>query len=638
MDDSNRPVGNRDLKLGVQSKEVTIHMSRSDWLEKAWGSSFSLAILLVVSAGSAFAQLSTATLNGVTRDNSGAVVAKATVVLRNVETTIEHATTSNDAGNYVFLNLTPGKYTLEISADGFSSKRIAEFILAVNQTATIDVTLSVGSQKDVVTVVAEAEQVQVSTADLGTVISTKQVNDLPLNGRNFTQLLSLTPGVAPVSVSQNNNMGGGSGFSAPAAIGSAFIFPAINGQTNRSNYFLTDGLINQGSFLSTYAVPPIVDAIQEFKVVSHTDEAQFGSVLGGIVNVVTKSGTNDFHGSVWEYLRNDAFDARNTFKSRVSPFRQNQFGGSFGGPVWIPKAYNGRNRTFFFVAYQGFRYTRSADNNLNVPTAAELGGDLGVLCRTGFDASGICRDRVVPTDPTSPIVNQLYKPFTTRPDTTKPPGSYIRDPFPFNRIPSNLINANLVALAKATFPPALPGKDALLGVNNAVDPTPVHQAQNEVTFKIDQNFGAKNSLFFRYSLINSTVTGTGGFPNLKRLNEIPARNWGGSYLHVFDPSLILQLQYARTTVADNSSNRFTNIPASVVTAVGFSPTFNSGFTTAGSLIPNVSIGGFFTRGEGGNLTPQTTHNPPGRGALNKKNDKHTPPFWAGYTNKNIASP
>src|SRR6266550_3052285 len=175
------------------------------------------------------------------------------------------------------------------------------------------------------------------------------------------------------------------------------------------------------------------------------------------------------------------------------------------------------------------------------------------------------------------------------------------------RTPQSLPVLMFVIRSRLTgFPPAMAGKDALLGVPNAVDPTPVHQAQNEVTFKIDQNFGAKNSLFFRYSMINSTVTGTGGFPNLKRLNEIPARNWGGSYLHVFDPSLILQVQYARTTVADNSSNRFTNIPASVVTAVGFSPTFNGGFTTAGSLIPNVSIGGFSTGGESGNLAPKAT--------------------------------
>src|SRR5438309_7486531 len=595
-----------------------------------------LTMTLLLASGSAKAQLSAGSVTGIVRDPTGSVVAKASVTLRNVDTMVQHTTVSNDAGNYVFLSLGPGRYALEASASGFATKRVAEFVLAVNQTASIDISLQVGSQSDVVTISAETEQLDVSSADLGTVIATKQVNDLPLNGRNFTQLLSLTPGVAPVSVAQNAMGGRAGGFGAPISVGSAFIFPAVNGQTNRSNCFLTDGLNNFGSFLSTYAVPPIVDAIQEFKVVSHTDEAQFGSVLGGVVNVVTKSGTNDFHGSAWEYLRSDAFDARSTVNSRVSPFRQNQFGGSFGGPVWMPKAYNGRNRTFFFVSYQGFRYTRSADTNLSVPNATELGGDFGVLCKTGFDARGICRTN--PADPTSPIVNQLYNPLTTRPDPTQPAGSYIRDPFPFNKIPSNLINSNLVALAQAIFPPAAAGRDALLGVTNAVDPTPVHQAQNEVTFKIDQNFGAKNSLFFRYSMRNSTVTGTGGFPNLKRLNEIPARNWGGSYLHVFDPSLILQVQYARTTVADNSSNCFTNIPASVVTAVGFSPTFNGGFTTAGSLIPNVSIGGVSTGGESVNLTPKATDSHQVSGDLTKITGNHALHFGAGYTSNNFASP
>ena len=183
-------------------------------------------------------------------------------------------------------------------------------------------------------------------AGWGTVIATKQVNDLPLNGRNFTQLLSLTPGVAPVSVAQNNMSGRQGGFGAPIAVGSAFIFPAINGQTNRSNFFLTDGLNNFGSFQSTYAVPPIVDAVQEFKVVSHTDSAEFGSVLGGVVNVVTKSGTNDLHGSVWEYVRNAAFicPAFLDPSQRAPGFRQNQFGASVGGPVWIPSSTTAETR------------------------------------------------------------------------------------------------------------------------------------------------------------------------------------------------------------------------------------------------------------------------------------------------------
>ncbi|GAC1664929.1 MAG: hypothetical protein NVS9B4_20530 [Candidatus Acidiferrum sp.] len=594
-----------------------------------------LAILLAVllSGGAALAQVSSASLNGTVRDSSGGVLANANVLLRNVDTSIEHTATSNETGNYVFLNLPPGKYTLEVSADGFSSKHVEQFVLGVNQTPTIDVALAVGSQKDIVSVVAEAEQLQASTADLGTVISTKQVNDLPLNGRNFTQLLSLTPGVAPISVSQNNM--GGSGFSAPVARGSAVNFPAINGQTNRSNYFLTDGLINQGSFLSTYAVPPIVDSIQEFKVVSHTDEAQFGSVLGGVVNVVSKSGTNDYHGSVWEYLRNNAFDARNTFSTRVAPFRQNQFGASFGGPVWIPKAYNGKNRTFFFVAYQGFRYTRSADSNLRVPNAAEYAGDLGVLCGAGsgtlhgtFDAGGICRNS------SGAIVNQLYDPFSTVASGT----SFTRTAFPFNRIPTSRIQANLVAYAQAILPAATGSGDGLLGQSNAVDPTPIVQHQNEVTFRIDQNFGTKNTIFFRYSLINSTTTASAGLPKLGSSQEVPARNWGASYMHVFNPSLIMQVQYGRSTVADNTTNRFKGVPASVVSAVGFAPGFNGGYTTAGSLIPGPGIGGFSNAGEAVNLTPKATDSHQFAGDLTKITGNHTLHFGGGFTSNNFASP
>src|SRR5438445_5075702 len=331
-----------------------------------------LITVLVFSTVTALAQLSTASLNGVVRDSTGAVVAKASVTLRNSDTGVEHNTVSNDAGTYVFSDINPGRYTLKVSAPSFSTKQVSDFVLAVNQTATIDVSLAAGAQTEVISVEATTEQLQVSTAELGTVIATKQVNDLPLNGRNFTQLLSLTPGVAPVSVAQNSMGGRGGGFGAPISVGSAFIFPAVNGQTNRSNFFLTDGLNNFGSFQSTYSVPPIVDAIQEFKVVSHTDSAQFGSVLGGVVNVVTKSGTNDYHGTAWEYVRNTAFDARNTFLPKVTPFRQNQFGASFGGPVWIPKLYHGRNKTFFYFAYQGFRYTQDNDSLLKVPTAAQL--------------------------------------------------------------------------------------------------------------------------------------------------------------------------------------------------------------------------------------------------------------------------
>jgi hypothetical protein len=570
-------------------------------------------LTLLLSPGSAHAQLSAASVTGIVRDASGSVVANASVTLRNVDTTIQHTTVSNEAGNYVFLNLGPGRYALEASAAGFATQRVAEFVLAVNQTASIDIALKVGAQSEVVTISAETEQLDVSTADLGTVIATKQVNDLPLNGRNFTQLLSLTPGVAPVSVAQNSMGGRAGGFGAPISVGSAFIFPAVNGQTNRSNFFLTDGLNNFGTFQSTYSVPPIVDAIQEFKVVSHTDSAQFGSVLGGVVNVVTKSGTNGYHGTAWEYVRNTAFDARNTFLKKVTPFRQNQFGASFGGPVWIPKLYNGKNKTFFYFAYQGFRYTQNNDSLLKVPTAAQLAGD------------------------ESSFPTQIYNPYSTRPDPANP-GKFIRDPFPGNQIPSNLIDPRMVAFVQAVLPPAGPVLDS--SGDNAIDTTPNHQTQNEYNVRIDQNFGQKNTVFFRYSAINSLLTTSGGLPGLVKNGSIPGRNWGASWVHTFNSSLVLQVQYARTTNQDNSSTLFTHPPANLDTKVGFSSTFVGGFAAAGgrSLIPSPGISGYASGGENITNVPKATDSHQASGNLTKIVRNHTLTFGGGFTSNRFESP
>jgi hypothetical protein len=572
-----------------------------------------LIITLLLSPGSAKAQLSAGSVTGIVRDASGSVVANASVTLRNVDTTVRHTTVSNDAGNYVFLNLGPGRYVLEASASGFATKRVEEFVLAVNQTASIDISLQVGSQSDIVTISAETQQLEVSTADLGTVIATKQVNDLPLNGRNFTQLLSLTPGVAPVSVAQNSMGGRAGGFGAPISVGSAFIFPAVNGQTNRSNFFLTDGLNNFGTFQSTYSVPPIVDAIQEFKVVSHTDSAEFGSVLGGVVNVVTKSGGNNYHGTAWEYVRNTVFDARNPFLPRVTPFRQNQFGASVGGPVWIPKFYSGKNKTFFYFAYQGFRYTQNSDSLLKVPTAAQLAGD------------------------ESSFPTQIYNPFSTRPDPANP-GKFMRDPFPGNRIPSNLIDPRMVAFIRAVLPPAGPVLNST--GDNAIDTTPNHQTQNEYNVRIDQNFGEKNTVFFRYSAINSLLTTAGGLPGLVKQGSIPGRNWGASYVHIFNPSLVLQLQYARTTNQDNASTLFTNPPAGLVGTVGFSKSFVGGFTAAGggTLIPSPGISGYASGGENITNVPKATDSHQVSGTLTKIVRNHTVKFGGGFTSNKFESP
>src|SRR6266852_1521616 len=306
---------------------------------------FVALVLMFLIPHSASAQ-ATATLNGVVRDSSAAVIPQATVTLQNTDTGTERESLTNDSGLYVFVSVPPGEYVLKVTKNGFTTATQAGLHVVVNQASTQDFILRVGSTQESVTVEASAETLETANATLGTVIETKQVRDLPLNGRNFTQLLALTPGVAPVSVAQN------SGGAQAAPVGT-FVFPAVSGQSNRSNYFLLVGIDDTDQVFTTYAVAPILEDIQEFKVQSHSDEAQFGGVLGGIVNVVSKSGTNNFHGTAWEFLRNTVLDAKDPLKG-LSKLEQNQFGANFGGPVILPH-YNGRNKTFFFGSYEGFR-------------------------------------------------------------------------------------------------------------------------------------------------------------------------------------------------------------------------------------------------------------------------------------------
>src|ERR1700680_2608616 len=329
---------------------------------------FAAVVLVVLSAPSARAQ-ATAAINGTVRDPGGAVITEATVVLHNRDTNLDRTAVTNSVGAYVMPNIQPGNYDLKVSKSDFGTSLNSGITLVVNQTATYDFMLKAGGLNEVVNVQANPVALEPSTSELGVAVVKEQVNDLPLNGRNFTQLLNLTPGVSTVNVSQNSATSGGV-WSNPIG---TFSYPSVNGQSNRSNLFLLDGVNNQGSFGSTYAVPPIVDDIQEFKVQSHNDDASFGGVLGGVINVVTKSGTSQFHGSGWEFIRNKAVDANNALVPQPQ-FQQNQFGATLGGPLPIPGEHP--RRTFFFLAYEGFRNHQGASTRDITPRATQLGGDL----------------------------------------------------------------------------------------------------------------------------------------------------------------------------------------------------------------------------------------------------------------------
>jgi outer membrane receptor protein involved in Fe transport len=519
--------------------------------------------LLWVSSGTGLAQSSTATINGTVKDSSGSIVPAAEVVLTNTQTGVERKVVTNDVGAYAFLNIIPGEYRLQAGKTGFKTSKQSAFTLTVNQTATFDLSLEVGEISQEVTVEAVGAELQSSTAELGAVVAKQQVVDLPLNGRNFTQLLSLTPGVAPVSVSQNSG-----GFGASATSGAAIQFPAINGQNNRSNFFLLDGINNQGSFTSTYAVPPIIDTIQEFKVQSHNDQAEFGGALGGIINVVTKSGTNEIHGSAWEFLRNNVLDARNPFLLTKTPFRQNQYGAAGGGPII-------KNKTFFYGGWQGFKYRRDAETLFRVPTEANLRGDF------------------------SDEPRQIYNPFTTRPN---PNGAgFIRDLFPGNIIPTNLINAGMVAFARATLPaPVFTG----VANRNARDTTPFVQDQNEWTVRVDHILSEKDSVWFRYSAFALDGSRSGGRPALQALDENAGKNWALSWVRTFSPTLVVQAQYGRVHLRVDTVQRFVNAPADFDKQIGFADTFARNFQAETStLVPAIGVSGFFGGGESNSLNP-----------------------------------
>src|SRR5258708_3955692 len=306
-----------------------------------------LALVLSIPHSASAEGSASANLSGTVPDSTGAVVPEANITLSDAQKGTERKSSTNDAGVYVFASVPPGAYSLSVAKTGFASAAQQNLTLLVNQDITQDFILRVGSSEQTVTVEASAVTIETGNATLGSVIETKQVTSLPLNGRNFTQLLDLTPGVSPISTAQN--VGGAQ----THPIGS-FTFPAVNGQTNRSNYFMLDGIDDSEMTFSTYAVAPVIDEIQEFKVQSHNDEVQFGGVTGGIVTVVTKSGTNDYNPTSCEYLRNTALYAKNPFNG-LQKLIQNQFGASGGGAGRFPHIYDGPNQTLFFRTFAGFR-------------------------------------------------------------------------------------------------------------------------------------------------------------------------------------------------------------------------------------------------------------------------------------------
>jgi hypothetical protein len=523
-----------------------------------------------------------AAIKGTVRDTSGAIIPDASVVLHNSGTNLDRPATTNSVGAYVLTDIQPGNYDLRVSKDGFTTAVQSDITLLVNQTATYDFTLKAGSVKETVTVQATAATLETSTSELGVAIVRREVNDLPLNGRNFTQLLALTPGVVTINVSQNGSTGGV--WSNPVG---TFTYPSVNGQTNRSNLFMLDGVNNQGSFGSTYAVAPILDDIQEFKVQSHNDDASFGGSLGGLINVVTKSGTTQYHGSAWEFHRGASTDALPTFQPKGAPyqFSQNQFGGAGGGPIVLPWHDSGAPKTFFYAAYEGFRFNQVPPavlyNTPNVP--AELAGDLSSFPNQIYNPYSVVPDPASPSGFTnSPFLCTASAPSPLLPNNTQASGT------PCNMIPSALINQNMVTYAQKVFPsPNLTGNPNF----NGVDSTATVTRQDTGTLRVDHQFTPQDNFWARYAGFWQPVTGSGGFEGLPHTQKTNGFNVGASYSHAFSSSSLLDITFGRVLLTINQGSNPSNVPASFGPTI-FNPNFAGNFRGGVEMVPIVAILGF----------------------------------------------
>ena len=347
------------------------------------------------------AQVTTADLVGTVRDSSKAVVPGARVSLTNQATGVSRSATTGGDGHYIFTSLQPGLYTLAAELTGFRKVERTGIQLQVNQRAQVDVDLEVGVTGETVTIEGTAPLLETQSSVLGSVIQEKQIQDLPLNGRNFVQLATLAPGVS----------GAGSGMRGTIMSGTRpdDLRPGtelfVNGNRESSNNYLYDGIDNNTRLTLVIVMRPNVEAIKEFKVQTNLYSADQGRNPGGQVNVVTKSGGNTVHGTGYGFLRDDTFDANNFFSNRAGqpkpPFKQHQFGGAIGGPIL-------KNLTFFFADYDGFRQDQGRVFVNTVPTAKMRRGDFSELS--------------VP----------IYDPLTT---VAGPNGTFTRQPFPGNIIP-----------------------------------------------------------------------------------------------------------------------------------------------------------------------------------------------------------
>ncbi len=551
---------------------------------------------LLLGASYAFAQVDTGSISGTVKDTSGAVIPGARITLTNEDTGLVVAKNSGSAGEFVFSPLKIGHYSLAAELKGFERVEHTHVSVDVQQRVVVDFELPPGQMTQTVTVSGEPPALQTQDASVGQVIGVRSVNDLPLNGRNFTFLAQLAVGVTQ---DQQDTRG----------LGSSGSFSANGSRPSQNNYLL-DGIDNNANLVdflngTAYAVRPAVDAIQEFKIQTNDYSAEFGRSAGAILNATIKSGTNQIHGSAWEFFRNDKLDAANFFENAggvgKGEFRQNQFGASIGGPIR-------KDKTFFFGDYEGTRIRQAMPSINTVPTDLERSSsytNLSELLTQGSTRSDVLGRTFA--------LGQVFDPSTTRavncgvPDAftgltapcsgmaTGTQAGFVREPFAGNILPVNRLDPNAIKLLNLYPSPNLPG----LFNNYAADPI-LKNDVNQFDVRVDQNFSEKDSIFGRVSYSNNPELIPGPFPGIADGSSFAEGDQTAtginsviSETHSFSPDLVNEARAGYNRISTTRAQPFAStlgIPAQfgiqgvpqVPSNGGLGSFFISGLTSLGS--------------------------------------------------------
>ncbi len=541
-------------------------------------------------AASLQAQVERASISGIISDKTGAPLVHAQVSAENLATSVKTSTVTNPSGNF-YLTLLPGDYRITVSQPGFSTASVPKLMLSVAQATTLNLSLDLASVRQQVTVTDISPLLEQESASLGATIQSQQISQLPLQSRNPYSLVVLAPAVNP-----KGNPGTG---------------PLINGGRSNANALLLDGQEELNSTTNDAAYTPPLDSVEQFKVQTSSFQAENGRTAGGVINVITKMGANQFHGDVYEFFQNEALNA-NTYTNNLvglprDKVRHNDFGGSAGGPVWLPKIYNGHDKLFFFASWEGVLSRTPQPLVTTVPTALQRSGDFSQT----FGANG------------KPVI--IYDPNSTRPDPAHP-GQYLRTAFANNKIPATRISpvaANILQYFPISNAPGVGNS----GVNNFIKSGNSANDNYLLLGRIDYALSDRQRLFVRTGVNTSNTTSNvlvnDAFPQQTSTTYEPINGLNSSTVVgdtvTFRPNVIGEFRIGYTRDTKNS------VPTSMgldLTQLGFSPSVAS--AARADIFPGINITGDAALGTATTaLRLSAQENRQGQGVLTLVAGRHT---------------